>query len=252
MDDGFILVHRKTMKSQVWQTPELFKVWMWMLFKASFEETWFSANTGSGKTEVKVGPGEFVTGRFEAAKELKMKPSSAWKRIMKLKNIGNCDTKSDKHFTIISIVNWDRYQMPKNQREHQKEQPGDKQVTTREQAGDTYNKDNKYNKKDKYSCTFPSKRTSYPEEYESWWKEYPSKRRVAKQKCFGIWKRATEKPPIEIMLAKLEEQKKSRKWKNGYIVLSTTYLNQERWNEEMEPDTEESKWDVLKGLGDGN
>lgn len=59
---------------------------------------------------VSLQPGQFVTGRFEGAKDCRMKPSTFRNQISKLIAGGNLDSKSDNRKSILTIVNWDYYQ----------------------------------------------------------------------------------------------------------------------------------------------
>jgi hypothetical protein len=108
---GAVFLHRKTIDSQVFQNAELFKVWAYCLMKANHKPAWVSVSTGRGVTEVFLRPGQFIFGRKKAAKELRMPMSSTWDRVRKLKNIGNLDIQTDTHFSIITIINWEYYQV---------------------------------------------------------------------------------------------------------------------------------------------
>ena len=74
------------------------------------------------------------------------------------------------------------------------------------------------------------------EKFEYFWKEYPHK--IAKKVAEKIWLhiKVDDKLFATIMTA-LEKQKKSKQWtqnKGQYIPHPTTWLNQERWNDEVE------------------
>ena len=121
-NQGWIMLHRSLLESQVFANPDLLKVWLWCLFRASHKDRWVTVKTGRGTTEVKLSPGQFIFGRNTAARELKMKPSSARNFIVKLRNLKNLDVKQDmqednqhhgrqdSHYSIISIINWETYQ----------------------------------------------------------------------------------------------------------------------------------------------
>lgn len=128
MNRGYVKLYRKMLDSKVFQNEGLFKVWVWCLLKANHETRWVLIKVGRASTEVLVKPGQFVFGRYSAAKELQMSPSTVWKRIKKLKNMGNCDIKSNSKYTIITIVNWDIYQMSTQDGDSK----GDRQVTGKE------------------------------------------------------------------------------------------------------------------------
>ena len=65
---------------------------------------------GKGYTEVHLLPGQFIFGRYSAAKELNMKPETVRRRIGKLENLGNCTIQSTNQYSVVSLVNWGFYQ----------------------------------------------------------------------------------------------------------------------------------------------
>ena len=136
-DEGWIKLHRKLVKSRVFQNASLLKVFIWCLLKASHEKEWVPIKTGRGETEVEVDPGQFIFGRKGAAKKLKMPLSSIRNRIEKLKNMQILDTQPDTHYTMVTIINWHPYQ-DKKIKEDSKE---DNQRTTKGQPKDTYKND---------------------------------------------------------------------------------------------------------------
>lgn len=75
---------------------------------------------------------------------------------------------------------------------------------------------------------------NYTEDFETFWKNYPNA--VSKKKSFEAWQKAKDKPDISTILQKLELQKKTDQWQkdNGqFIPMSTTYINQARWDDEI-------------------
>ncbi len=109
-DEGWIKLHRKSVHSQVFQSDGLWKVWTWCLMKANHEDIWMPVTTGKGTTELLVKRGQFVFGRKSAAKALKMDESTVYKRMMKLKNMGNCNIESNTHCSLVTILNYGLYQ----------------------------------------------------------------------------------------------------------------------------------------------
>lgn len=65
-------------------------------------------------------------------------------------------------------------------------------------------------------------------DFETFWNKYP--RKEVKKKAKEIWLRV--KPNVDEVLKALSWQVNSDGWKRGFIPLATTYLNQERWNDE--------------------
>jgi hypothetical protein len=144
--EGYIALWRKTLDSRIFQNEGLLKVWVWCLLKASHKKRWAVLKTGRGVIEIEILPGHFVFGRHSAAKELKMVPSTVWKRIVKLKNLSNLGIESNKQYSIINIINWDIYQVG-NKKSNSK---SNMQVTCKEHASDTDNNVDNVNKKDIY------------------------------------------------------------------------------------------------------
>ncbi len=140
MNGGFIKLWRVSIESQVWQDEHLWKVWCWCLLRASFKERWVSMKVGRGEAQVRIGPGQFVFGRKQAAKQLKMKPSSVRNRMAKLQNMRNLDIQPDRHFSVVTICNWKAYQNGDCPAGQQRGQPEDRQRTGIGQAKDTYKK----------------------------------------------------------------------------------------------------------------
>lgn len=137
MNRGYVKLWRKTIDSQVFSNEGLLKVWVWCLLRANHKPAWATIKTGRGETEILLEPGQFIFGRHSAAKALRMNPSTVWKRILKLQSIGNLNIESDYQYSIITIVNWNSYQPPKNESDSE----SDYQVTTKEQPSDTEKND---------------------------------------------------------------------------------------------------------------
>jgi len=146
-DEGWVKLHRKSIHSQVFQTEGLWKLWTWCLMKANHENRWISIKTGRGISEVFVKRGQFLFGRNTAAKELKMRPRTVHKRIVKLENMQNLALKSDTHYSIVTICNYDLYQSSQ-------EDEGTGKGTTKGQARDT-NKNDKNEKNNTLSGKRP-------------------------------------------------------------------------------------------------
>lgn len=133
-DEGWVKVHRKIEKSAVFQNEGLLKVWVWCLLRANYEDRWIPVKTGRGETQVFVKRGQFIFGRKTAAKALKMDESTVYKRMQKLENMQNLNTQSNSHYSIITICNYDLYQMVP-------EEEGTDKVTPKEHPSNTTKKD---------------------------------------------------------------------------------------------------------------
>lgn len=66
--------------------------------------------------------------------------------------------------------------------------------------------------------------------FEKFWSVYPKK--VKKKTALEIWRR--KKPDADILIADVENRlANDGDWKEGFIPHPTTYLNGERWNDEL-------------------
>lgn len=78
-----------------------------------------------------------------------------------------------------------------------------------------------------------SSASGYSSAFETWWSSYPLKK--AKAKAWAIWKQKKLDAQLEPMIEKLHEQlRDDRQFLRGFIPHPTTYLNQQRWEDEIE------------------
>ena len=120
---GFVVLYRKIVKSEVWANADLLKVFLWCVLKANHEDNWIPVKTGRGETTIPIKRGQFLFGRKKAAKELRMKPSSVRDRMKKLKNMQNIDIKPDTHYSVVTVCNYDSYQNKKTSIQQATRQP---------------------------------------------------------------------------------------------------------------------------------
>lgn len=58
------------------------------------------------------------------------------------------------------------------------------------------------------------------------------------QEANEVWRRMANRPTLELILAKIEENKKwNKNWKDGFIPDLVVWLNQKRWEGKIVPDT---------------
>jgi len=123
---------------------ELNNLWIVCLSKASHKEAkWDYIVKGKGKIYVNLQPGQFVCGRHSLAKILKTHPSTAWKRLKTLEKNKFISIKSDKKYSIITIINWDSYNDLQNLKKQEPiQEPIQERIQERIQLRDTKNNDN--------------------------------------------------------------------------------------------------------------
>lgn len=142
-DGGWIKLYRKTRRSFVWTDPNLLKLWMLLLFKASRGGNRFLFNG----QEIPVSNGQLVTGAHVLASEFNegmprdkaVTWRTVWRWVKRFENAEMLTINSTPQYSVITVLNWDEYQS------------SDKPVTNPRQEADnsvSTNKNSKNTKKE--------------------------------------------------------------------------------------------------------
>jgi len=79
------------------------------------------------------------------------------------------------------------------------------------------------------------KKISYTEAFTKFWDVYPKARRQAKAKCFEKWQQFELGEHAGMIAAHVEVRaKRDKQWRDGYVPLPLTFLNQRRWEDDFE------------------
>jgi hypothetical protein len=89
MEETWIKLYRKIMKSPIWENEKALKIWIWCLLKATHEER----EQLVGQQVIKLKKGQFVFGRKKASDELQMNENTIYRYIKLLKKIRNDNNK---------------------------------------------------------------------------------------------------------------------------------------------------------------
>lgn len=108
MRGGYIKLHRKFTKWGWYGDPNTARVFLHLLLTASWEECEYRG--------YKIRPGQVVTGRRKLAKDLKMSERSVRTALEHLKSTHEITIKPTNKFSIITIENWDKYQIVESNR----------------------------------------------------------------------------------------------------------------------------------------
>lgn len=74
-----------------------------------------------------------------------------------------------------------------------------------------------------------------PDAFDRWWAIYPN--RKAKKAARKAWERLNPSPSlVSKMMAAVLVQQKSRQWREGFIPHPATWINGERWEDELTAD----------------
>jgi len=134
---GWVKLHRCLLQKHIFDNEKLLKVHIWCLLKAHHFET----KQQIGRQIVWVKPGQFVTGRYKAAAELNMPPSTAWSYLKLLEDNNTINIKSNNKFSVVTIVNWNSYQSYDKENDSKVNSKQDNKWTTNGQQMDTYKND---------------------------------------------------------------------------------------------------------------
>ena len=116
---GWIKVHRRLKESAVFGDPDLLKLWLLCLLKATHKPR----EVVIEKQVVRLEPGQFVTGRFELEKEYndgvpnrkKISASTLQRWLRKLETWQMLNIKTYSKFSIVTVSNWIEYQQDEQQ-----------------------------------------------------------------------------------------------------------------------------------------
>jgi hypothetical protein len=144
--------------------------------------------------------------------------------------------------SIISLVNWHRYQ---DERQADVKQ-SDKQTTSERQTNDKPIEQEVKNINTPTLSSLRSERASptaktFPQEFLDFWAAYPKK--TGKDAAYRAWqtkKRERRLPAIDDLLEAVRKAKASSQWQEDggkYIPNPSTWLNQGRWEDEAVEDS---------------
>jgi len=219
--DGYIKLYRKILDNPVFQNERLLKIFIWCLLKASYKEH----EQIVGLQTVLLKPGQFIYGRYKAAQELKIKPSTLNDHMNTLKRLRIIDIKPNNKFSIVTIANWALYQS----KEEESDNKSDNKATANRQQADTNNKGNKG-------------KNVYTPEFEKFYSLYPNPQ--DKQRSFTNWKkRLKENTAEELTVAAINYKKVVEKEnrERQYIKSSANFIGQDKFYKDYLPKPVEVK-----------
>lgn len=129
---GWIKMHRKTLENNACvKDADHLAIWCWILLKASYysEEQWF------GGELINISEGQFLTTLREISDSLKINPSKVNRVLNFLESEKQIEKRSSNKKTLITVVNWDNYQLKEKQFE-KKEKPKASEKTEKHRHGE--------------------------------------------------------------------------------------------------------------------
>jgi len=107
LHEGYIKLFRKSIKHPLFSHPAAWHYWIYCLLKANHAPKKIIWN----KKEMIVGKGSFITGRKKASRETGLSEKNIRTAIETLKNLEMITSKTASRFTLLSICNYEKYQL---------------------------------------------------------------------------------------------------------------------------------------------
>ena len=228
---GWVKLHRCLLEKNIFQNEKMLKVFMWCLMRANHK----CQTVMVGRRQVDLQPGQFITGRKKASRELDMPPSTAWEYLKLLESNKTIDIYSDSKFSVVSVVNWASYQTDNQNSDSNSDS---KSTANRQQIDTDKNVKNDKNDKKKHEQFF-----------EEVWKHYPRKKGKGqisdrkKAELYGIGKEHMERAISRFKRDMEKEQRPIEKYPYGSTFFNGGYIDylDENYTEDAGG---ESKWQM--------
>jgi biotin operon repressor len=117
--EGYITLHRQIINSEVFANPNDLKIWLWVLLKANFDNSFDPTQVGLGCKTVNIERGQFIFGRYIAEKELKMSGSMIYRTMQKFKESGMILIESNNQYSVVTVCKYNDYQLNNKKSEQQ-------------------------------------------------------------------------------------------------------------------------------------
>ena len=122
MSEGFIKLYRSILNWEWWNDDKTFRVFIFLLLNANWEDTRYRGHI--------IPKGSLVCGRKKLAKSLGMSEQSVRTSLEHLKSTNEITIKPTNKFSIITIVNWEKFQGQAQQTNQQTNQQINQRLTT--------------------------------------------------------------------------------------------------------------------------
>lgn len=232
-DCGWIKLYRSILNNPFMCSADVLGTWVYILLNVAYqpEDVVFK-----GK-RITLQPGQGLFKIRQMAKEIGVSHSKLNRNINLFKSETQIETQTSTQNTLITVVNWGKYQISETQNETQVEHEWNTSGTP------TYYKRNKEIKNirnnnnivDLFNESENENKQNPPDKFDVFWKEYPKKKGIgAARKAFA---KAIKKASLETLIEAVRKQKQGDQWKKDkgkFIPYPATWLNQERWEDEVD------------------
>lgn len=237
MHRGYIKIWRKVKDSGLYQLPNAFTLFVYMLTEATHKPVRFGT--------VELERGQLCSGRHKLANELQVSEQSIRTALEHLHNLEMITSISTNKFTVYTIVNYNNYQdsQPTSNQQTTNEQPTNNQQTT------TIQEHKNIRTKETNNSATEVAGVDYSKAFLAFWDLYPNRKN--KGSAYKAFKKIK---PDEYAAVKsgLEAAKKCQQWikNNGeFIPHPATWLNARGWEDESKSIMEYNQEDFLRRIG---
>jgi len=136
VEDGWIKKYRKTLNNPMYRNYKLSHFWDYCLLKATHKK----CKVMVGYQVVDLEPGQFVFGRDKASEETGLSVRTVRTCVDNLSKMENLTIKATNKYSVITIMNWHRYQ-GENSQPTNKRPANDQQTTTYKNIKNTSSKE---------------------------------------------------------------------------------------------------------------
>lgn len=167
---GWVKLHRSLADKDIVQNPFLLSLWVYLLLIANYKE---SQIIWEGKQRI-LQPGQCLMKLRELSKKWDCSPTTIWKWLHYLVESERISLEPRTHGTVITIRNWNEYQLIEDEVRTRSEHGANTERTPSEHEVD-YSKESKKVRSKEGKKKTPGILPDYPAEFEEVWTLYERK-----------------------------------------------------------------------------
>lgn len=224
---GFVILHRALLDWEWYSDPNTARLFIHLIL---------TVNHASGQWHgIEIERGQRVSSYAKLASETGLSVKEVRTALNHLKKTGEVAHKASSKYGLFTVVNYDKYQTQGTQEGTLSAVRGQSRGSQRATNNNENNENNKNN--ENISPKAPSKgaKKDWPG-FDDFYSCYP--KHTGKQAALKAWNKLKPDSQLQYLIIQaVEKQKQSQQWtKDGgqFIPLPATWLNGQRWEDELE------------------
>ncbi len=218
MDNGYVLLHRKLFSNRLWLSEKFTRAQAWV-------DLFANANHADGVffvrgNEVRVKRGQLGWSIENMAQRWRWNRKTVMRFLSGLEQGHQIGQQRTHLTTIITIVNYDKYQKAGTTERTSKGTP---EWTPEGTQTKNVKEELKNDKEEHMSATADG--------FSSFWAIYPKKEQ--KKKAHDVWVRKKLDSHLPVIIEFIHKAAETDRWKKGYIKMPTAFLTGECWNDDL-------------------